>query len=232
MRVLLVDDEPQIVQALTMNLRARRYEVHAAGSGAAALRVAEQYPPDVVLLDLGLPDMDGVEVIHGLRAGSSAPIIVLSGRIGGSDKVGALDAGADDYVTKPFGMDELMARIRAVTRRSAADPADANAESAGAEPVRVGDWLVDLAAHRITGPAGAEQRLTKIEWQLLERLVRRPGQLVTQRQLLTEVWGPQYVNESGYLRFHFGQLRRKLEADPGRPKHLVTEPGIGYRFHN
>jgi two-component system KDP operon response regulator KdpE len=232
MRVLLVDDEPQIVQALTMNLRARRYEVHAAGSGAAALRVAEQYPPDVVLLDLGLPDMDGVEVIHGLRAGSSAPIIVLSGRIGGSDKVGALDAGADDYVTKPFGMDELMARIRAVTRRSAADPADANAEPVGAEPVRVGDWLVDLAAHRITGPAGAEQRLTKIEWQLLERLVRRPGQLVTQRQLLTEVWGPQYVNESGYLRFHFGQLRRKLEADPGRPKHLVTEPGIGYRFHN
>jgi two-component system KDP operon response regulator KdpE len=231
MRVLLVDDEPQIVQALTMNLRARRYEVHAAGSGAAALRVAEQHPPDVVLLDLGLPDMDGVEVIHGLRASSSAPIIVLSGRIGGSDKVGALDAGADDYVTKPFGMDELMARIRAVTRRSAADPAAADSV-AGAEPVRVGDWLVDLAAHRITGPDGAEQRLTKIEWQLLERLVRRPGQLVTQRQLLTEVWGPQYVNESGYLRFHFGQLRRKLEADPGRPKHLVTEPGIGYRFHN
>jgi two-component system KDP operon response regulator KdpE len=214
-----------------MNLRARRYEVHAAGSGAAALRVAEQHPPDVVLLDLGLPDMDGVEVIHGLRAGSSAPIIVLSGRIGGSDKVGALDAGADDYVTKPFGMDELMARIRAVTRRSAADPATAD-PAVSAEPVRVGDWLVDLAAHRITGPAGAEQRLTKIEWQLLERLVRRPGQLVTQRQLLTEVWGPQYVNESGYLRFHFGQLRRKLEADPGRPKHLVTEPGIGYRFHN
>ena len=230
MRVLLVDDEPQIVQALIMNLRARRYEVHAAGSGAAALRMAEQHPPDVVLLDLGLPDMDGVEVIHGLRANSSAPIIVLSGRIGGSDKVGALDAGADDYVTKPFGMDELMARIRAVTRRSATDPA--TAETANPEPVRVGDWLVDLAAHRITGPAGAEQRLTKIEWQLLERLVRRPGQLVTQRQLLTEVWGPQYVNESGYLRFHFGQLRRKLEADPGRPKHLVTEPGIGYRFHN
>jgi two-component system KDP operon response regulator KdpE len=229
MRVLLVDDEPQMVQALTMNLRARRYEVHAAGSGAAALRVAEQFPPDVVLLDLGLPDMDGVEVIHGLRASSSAPIIVLSGRIGGSDKVGALDAGADDYVTKPFGMDELMARMRAVTRRSAADPAGAVAEPAG---VQIGDWMVDLAAHRITGPDGAEQRLTKIEWQLLERLVRRPGQLVTQRQLLGEVWGPQYVNESGYLRFHFGQLRRKLEADPGRPRHLVTEPGIGYRFHN
>ncbi|MDQ2838608.1 MAG: response regulator [Actinomycetota bacterium] len=226
MRVLVVDDEPQLVQALTMNLRARRYEVHAASSGAAALQVAVDFPPDVVLLDLGLPDMDGVEVIHGLRASSSAPIIVLSGRIGGLDKVSALDAGADDYVIKPFGMDELMARIRAVARRSAADHP--------AEPasVRIGDWLVDLAAHRIAGPDGAEQRLTKIEWQLLERLVRHPGQLITQRQLLAEVWGPQFVNESGYLRFHFGQLRRKLEADPGRPRHLVTEPGIGYRFHS
>ncbi|HTZ42924.1 MAG TPA: response regulator [Jatrophihabitans sp.] len=224
MRVLVVDDEPQIVQSLEMNLRARRYEVSTAGTGAAALQVAHDHPPDVVLLDLGLPDMDGVEVIHGLRAGSSAPIIVQSGRIGGSDKVGALDAGADDYVTKPFGMDELMARIRAVARRSAADAAP--------DPqVRIGDWLVDLASHRITGPDGAEQRLTKIEWQLLERLVRHPGQLVTQRQLLTEVWGPQFVSESGYLRFHFGQLRRKLEADPGRPRHLITEPGIGYRFH-
>ncbi len=225
MRVLVVDDEPQLVQALTMNLRARRYEVHAASSGTAALQVAAEYPPDVVLLDLGLPDMDGVEVIHGLRAASAAPIIVLSGRIGGTDKVGALDAGADDYVTKPFGMDELMARIRAVARRSAHDAA------AGQSAVQIGDWLVDLAAHRIAGPYGAEQRLTKIEWQLLERLVRHPGQLVTQRQLLAEVWGPQYVNESGYLRFHFGQLRRKLESDPARPRHLITEPGIGYRFH-
>ena len=223
MRVLVVDDEPQLAQALAMNLRARRHEVSTAGSGATALRIAHEHPPDLVLLDLGLPDMDGVEVIHGLRAASGAPIIVLSGRIGGADKVGALDAGADDYVTKPFGMDELMARIRAVSRRSAADPA-------GSAQVRIGDWTVDLASHRITGSDGAEQRLTKIEWQLLERLVRRPGQLVTQRQLLTEVWGPAYVSESGYLRFHFGQLRRKLEADPGRPRHLITEPGIGYRF--
>jgi len=223
MRVLVVDDEPQLVQSLEMNLRARRYEVSTAGSGAVALQVAHEHPPDVVLLDLGLPDMDGVEVIHGLRASSAAPIIVLSGRIGGSDKVGALDAGADDYVTKPFGMDELMARIRAVARRSAADTTP--------EPqVRIGNWQVDLASHRITGPDGGEQRLTKIEWQLLERLVRRPGQLVTQRQLLTEVWGPAYLGESGYLRFHFGQLRRKLEADPARPRHLITEPGIGYRF--
>jgi two-component system KDP operon response regulator KdpE len=224
MRVLVVDDEPQIVQALAMNLRARRYEVSTAASGAAALRLAAQFPPDVVLLDLGLPDMDGVEVIHGLRASSSAPIIVLSGRIGGSDKVGALDAGADDYVTKPFGMDELMARMRAVSRRSAAEHAS---EPTG---VRVGPWLVDLAAHRVTGTDGEQLRLTKIEWQLLERLARRPGQLVTQRQLLAEVWGPAFVNESGYLRFHFGQLRRKLEIDPGRPRHLITEPGIGYRL--
>ncbi|MGI8665269.1 MAG: response regulator [Jatrophihabitans sp.] len=228
MRVLVVDDEPQLVQALTMNLRARRYEVHAADTGAAALRMAAEFPPDVVLLDLGLPDMDGVEVIHGLRASGSAPIIVLSGRIGGADKVGALDAGADDYVTKPFGMAELMARMRAVARRSALDPAAVTEQA----PVRIGDWQVDLAAHQIAGPDGTEQRLTKIEWQLLERLIRHPGQLVTQRQLLAEVWGPQFVNESGYLRFHFGQLRRKLEADPGRPRHLITEPGIGYRFHS
>ncbi len=223
MRVLVVEDEPQIAQALAMNLRARRHEVSMVGSGAAALRLAHQHPPDLVLLDLGLPDMDGVEVIHGLRAESGAPIIVLSGRIGGTDKVGALDAGADDYLTKPFGMDELMARIRAVSRRSATDPA-------GSPQVRIGEWTVDLASHLISGPDGAELRLTRIEWQLLERLARRPGQLVTQRQLLTEVWGPAYVTESGYLRFHFGQLRRKLEADPGRPRHLITEPGIGYRF--
>ena len=222
-RVLVVDDEPQIVQALAMNLRARRYEVDTAGTGAEALRLAAAQPPDVVLLDLGLPDMDGVEVIHGLRADSGAPIIVLSGRVGGSDKVGALDAGADDYMTKPFGVDELMARIRAVSRRAAGDaPAD--------QVLALGQWQVDLTSHRITGPDGSEQRLTKIEWQLLERLVRHPGQLVTQRQLLADVWGPQYVAESGYLRFHFGQLRRKLEADPARPRHLITEPGIGYRF--
>lgn len=228
MRVLVVDDEPQIVQALTMNLRARRYQVDAAGTGAAALALAAEFPPDVVLLDLGLPDMDGVEVIHGLRGASGtsgAPIIVLSGRIGGSDKVAALDAGADDYVTKPFGIDELMARMRAVSRRASHDPANETGT------IQLGAWSVDLVAHRISGPDGAQQRLTRIEWQLLERLVRRPGQLVTQRQLLAEVWGPAFVNESGYLRFHFGQLRRKLEADPGRPRHLITEPGIGYRFH-
>jgi two-component system, OmpR family, KDP operon response regulator KdpE len=223
-RVLVVDDEPQIVRALSINLRARRYEVHSAASGAAALEVAARFPPDVVLLDLGLPDLEGTDVIAGLRGWTSAPIIVLSGRTDSTDKVEALDAGADDYVTKPFGIDELLARIRAATRRS-------GSTSTVDEPaVVLGDRTVDLAARRVTQSDGGEIRLTPTEWQLLERLVRHPGQLLTQRQLLTEVWGPAYANESGYLRFHFGQLRRKLEKDPGRPRYLITEPGIGYRY--
>ncbi|MGX7677393.1 response regulator [Jatrophihabitans sp. DSM 45814] len=224
MRVLVVDDEPQIVRALVINLRARGYEANSAASGAAALIEAAKHPPDLVLLDLGLPDMDGGEVIAGLRGWTSAPIIVLSGRVGGADKVAALDAGADDYVTKPFGMDELMARMRAVTRRAAPELGAEQAE------VRIGDRVIDLAAHQVLDGTGAEIRLTKTEWELLERLVRHPGKLITQRQLLTEVWGPAFADESGYLRFHFGQLRRKLEADPARPRHLITEPGLGYRF--
>jgi two-component system KDP operon response regulator KdpE len=224
MRVLVVDDEPQIVRALAINLRARHYDVHAASSGAEALSLAAKLLPDLVLLDLGLPDLDGVEVITGLRGWTSAPIIVLSGRSGGMDKVGALEAGADDYVTKPFGMEELIARMRAVIRRAGGEAAPARAS------VRIGAQLVDLAAHTVTGPQGERTRLTKTEWELLEQLVRHPGQLVTQRHLLTQVWGPAYAEESGYLRFHFGQLRRKLEADPARPRHLITEPGIGYRF--
>ncbi len=224
MRVLVVDDEPQIVRALAINLRARHYEVHAASSGAEALSLAARLLPDLVLLDLGLPDLDGVEVITGLRGWTSAPIIVLSGRSGGMDKVGALEAGADDYVTKPFGMEELIARMRAVSRRAGGESIPARAS------VRIGAHLVDLAAHTVTGPDGERIRLTRTEWELLEQLVRHPGQLVTQRQLLTQVWGPAYAEESGYLRFHFGQLRRKLEADPARPRHLITEPGIGYRF--
>jgi two-component system KDP operon response regulator KdpE len=223
-RVLVVDDEPQLVRALLINLRARGYEVHAAASGSAALQVAAKHPPDVVLLDLGLPDMDGTEVIAGLRGWSNAAVIVLSGRTSGNHKVEALDAGADDYVTKPFGMDELMARIRAVARRASGDPA-------ASEPtVVIGNHTVDMTARRVQGSNSEEVRLTKTEWELLERLIRHPGQLITQRQLLTEVWGPKYSDESGYLRFHFGQLRRKLEIDPARPRHLVTEPGIGYRF--
>ncbi|HST47967.1 MAG TPA: response regulator [Jatrophihabitans sp.] len=224
MRVLVVDDEPQIVRALTINLKARQYEVHAAATGTAALSLAAKLPPDLVLLDLGLPDLDGGEVIAGLRGWTSAPIIVLSGRSGGADKVAALEAGADDYVTKPFGMEELIARMRAVSRRAGSDAGAARAS------VRIGAHLIDLAAHTVTGQQGEPVRLTRTEWELLEQLVRHPGQLVTQRQLLTQVWGPAFVEESGYLRFHFGKLRRKLETDPARPQHLITEPGIGYRF--
>ncbi len=224
MRVLTVDDDPQILRALRINLEARGHQVLTAASGAQALVIASRHPPDVVLLDLGLPDLDGVEVISGLRGWTSVPIIVLSGRAGGVDKVEALDAGADDYVTKPFGMEELLARIRAAARRA---PSDA----AGAQPsVRVGNHMINLAAHQVVGVNGQEVRLTKTEWRLLERLIGNSGRLVTQRQLLDAVWGPGYAEESGYLRFHFAQLRRKLETDPSRPRHLITEPGIGYRF--
>ncbi|MFI6829382.1 MULTISPECIES: response regulator [unclassified Kribbella] len=221
-RVLVVDDEPQIVRALQINLKARGYEVHLAGSGTAALKVAAQHPPELVILDLGLPDFDGVDVIRGLRGWTEAPILVLSGRTDSTDKVEALDAGADDYVTKPFGIDELLARMRAVLRRS---------NIAQDQPVvTVGGIRVDLSAKRVTLETGEDIRLTPTEWHLLEVLVRHPGKLMSQRQLLTEVWGPGYENASGNLRFYMGQLRRKLEADPARPKHLLTEPGMGYRF--
>jgi two-component system KDP operon response regulator KdpE len=217
-RVLVVDDDPQILRALRINLRARDYDVDVAADGAAALRAAAEHPPDLVVLDLGLPDMDGADVIRGLRGFSTVPIIVLSGRAEGGDKVGALDAGADDYVTKPFGVDELLARIRAVTRR--AHPPDAPAVAV------VGRYRIDLADRTIT----PEQRLTPTEWQLLERLLRHPGKLITQRHLLQEVWGPRYGTETNYLRQYMARLRRKLEDDPTRPKHLLTEPGMGYRF--
>ncbi|GAA2818674.1 response regulator [Kribbella solani] len=221
-RVLVVDDEPQIVRALQINLKARGYEVHLAGTGTAALKVAAQHPPELVILDLGLPDFDGVDVIRGLRGWTDAPILVLSGRIDQTDKVEALDAGADDYVTKPFGIDELLARMRAVLRRS---------NVAQDQPVvTVGGAVVDLAAKRVTLANGEDIRLTPTEWHLLEVLLRNPGKLLAQRQLLTEVWGPGYETASGNLRFYMGQLRRKLEPDPARPKHLLTEPGMGYRF--
>ncbi|MEV4759913.1 response regulator [Micromonospora sp. NPDC049559] len=222
-RVLVVDDEPQILRALQINLRARRYEVAVAGDGTAALRLAASHPPDLVVLDLGLPDMDGVEVIRGLRGWTNIPIIVLSGRAGSQDKVAALDAGADDYVTKPFGVDELLARVRAVARRTS---------GSGETPpvVTVGRYAVDLAARTVRGDDGREVRLTPTEWHLLEILVRNPGRLVSQRQLLHDVWGPQYQSETNYLRQYLAQLRRKLEDDPARPRHLLTEPGMGYRF--
>lgn len=228
-RVLVVDDEPQIVRALRINLRARNYDVAAAQTGAQALEQAAHAPPDLVILDLGLPDMDGVQVIAGLRGWTDAPIIVLSGRADSSDKVEALDAGADDYVTKPFGMDELLARMRAVARRSAAE--------AEQPRIRLGALTIDLAAKRVirdrppdaAGPA-ADVRLTPTEWHLLEVLLRHPGRLLSQRQLLSEVWGPGYADAAGNLRLYMAQLRRKLEPDPARPRWLITEPGMGYRF--
>jgi two-component system, OmpR family, KDP operon response regulator KdpE len=218
-RVLIVDDEPQILRALRINLIARQYEVDVAPDGGAALRLAAEHPPDLVILDLGLPDLDGVDVIHGLRGWTSIPIIVLSGRAGNQDKIEALDAGADDYVTKPFGIDELLARVRAVTRRAAIHEAEL-------ARIQVGDHVVDLTSKTVSG----EVRLTPTEWHILEILLRNPGKLVSQRQLLTEVWGSKYIKETHYLRQYMTQLRRKLEPDPSHPIHLITEPGMGYRF--
>ncbi|GAA0368763.1 response regulator [Micromonospora gifhornensis] len=223
-RILVVDDEPQILRALGINLRARGYDVQVAATGTDALKAAARHPPDLVVLDLGLPDLDGVEVIRGLRGWTSVPIIVLSGRAGSDDKVTALDAGADDYVTKPFGVDELLARIRAVTRRHTA--ADGRAGS----QARVGRHTIDLAERIVTHDDGTEVRLTPTQWGVLERLLRHPGKLITQRQLLQDVWGPEYQNETGYLRQYMAQLRHKLETDPARPRHLITEPGMGYRY--
>ncbi len=220
-RVLVVDDEPQLLRALSINLRARKYDVTTAATGAAALAAAAKHPPDIVVLDLGLPDMDGTEVVAGLRGWTDVPILVLSGRTDSSDKVEALDAGADDYVTKPFAMDELLARLRAMSRRVGA-PED--------EPVvSFGDVVVDLAARRVRR-GDAEVRLTPTEWHLLEVLLRHPGKLLSQRQLLAEVWGPGYETAQGNLRLYMAQLRKKLEPDPARPRHLVNEPGMGYRF--
>jgi two-component system, OmpR family, KDP operon response regulator KdpE len=221
-RVLVIDDEPQIVRALVINLRARKYDVDAASDGATALQLVASRHPDVVVLDLGLPDMDGVDVIKGLRGWTRVPIIVLSARHTSDEKVEALDAGADDYVTKPFGMDELLARLRVAVRR--AEPTageDVLVETAG--------FTVDLAAKKVNR-GGEDVRLTPTEWQLLEVLVRNTGRLVSQKQLLQEVWGPSYGKETNYLRVYMAQLRRKLEADPSHPKHFITEPGMGYRF--
>ncbi|MEU9350690.1 response regulator [Streptomyces griseoloalbus] len=222
-RVLVVDDDPAIVRALVINLKARSYEVDAAHDGAAALRTAAARHPDVVVLDLGLPDMDGVEVIRELRGWTRVPILVLSARHASDEKVLALDAGADDYVTKPFGMDELLARLRAAVRR-AEPPGDG-----GDVVVETDGFTVDLAAKKVNR-GGKDVRLTPTEWHLLEVLVRNGGRLVAQKQLLREVWGPSYGTETNYLRVYMAQLRRKLEADPSHPKHLITEPGMGYRF--
>ncbi|NLU65764.1 response regulator [Streptomyces sp. HNM0574] len=224
-RVLVVDDEPQLVRALVINLKARKYEVDSAPDGATALRLAAERHPDVVILDLGLPDIDGLDVIRGIRGWTRTPILVLSARQTSDEKVEALDAGADDYVTKPFGMDELLARLRAAVRR--AEPAASPGGEEGT--VETGDFAVDLAAKKVHKD-GRDVRLTPTEWHLLEVLVRNTGRLVSQKQLLKEVWGPSYGTETNYLRVYMAQLRRKLERDPSHPVHFVTEPGMGYRF--
>jgi two-component system, OmpR family, KDP operon response regulator KdpE len=224
-RVLVVDDEPQIVRALRINLSARGYEVSTAANGQEALQVAAAVKPDVVVLDLGLPDIDGATVIEGLRGWTSVPIIVLSARTDSGDKVSALDAGADDYVTKPFGMDELLARLRAAVRRALAVPSATGEEAVVVTPA----FTVDLAAKKVLKD-GAEVHLTPTEWGVLELLVRNRGKLVAQKQLLQEVWGPTYASETHYLRVYLAQLRRKLEPQPSHPRHLLTEAGMGYRF--
>jgi two-component system KDP operon response regulator KdpE len=220
-KILVVDDDPGLLRALSINLRARHFDVQTASDGASALRLAGSFVPDLVVLDLGLPDLDGVDVVAGLRGWTSVPIIVLSARDSQATKVDALDAGADDYMTKPFGMDELLARIRAGLRRAIPDPP--------APVVRTASFTVDLAAKRVERD-GVTIRLTPTEWHLLEILVRNVGKLVSQQQLLREVWGPHYEHETNYLRVYLAQLRRKLEPEPAHPRHLITEPGMGYRF--
>ena len=255
--VLIVEDQPELLRALRINLRARQYDVLTARTGREALALAASQPPDAVILDLGLPDIDGTEVIVELRRWSKAPIIVLSGRTSPGDKIGALDVGADDYVTKPFAMAELLARLRAALRRD-----EGNADPGGPRQAMIGHWLVDLSTHRVTraaGPAtvpttgpspadpgspprpgsggggpdfepGETLRLTPTEWRILEFLLPRPGQLVGSAQILTGVWGPGFRQRTNYLRFHMARLRRKLEDNPARPRHLLTEPGMGYRY--
>ncbi|MHB1487206.1 MAG: response regulator [Acidimicrobiales bacterium] len=220
-RILIVDDEAPIRRTLELNLAARGYEVDQAANGEMALRQAEQCHPDLVVLDLGLPGIDGIEVVKALRRWSKVPILVLSARGAETAKVAALDAGADDYVTKPFGMNELMARVRATLRRTM--------PPAGQATIATEDFSVDLIAKRISTSTG-ETRLTPTQWRLVEVLVRNQGRLVTHRQLLQEVWGPSYTNQNHYLRVFMAQVRQKLEPNPSRPRYFVTEPGIGYRF--
>ncbi|MEU2287032.1 response regulator [Streptomyces sp. NPDC013178] len=223
-RVLVVEDDPQLVRALVINLQARRYGVDAAPDGATALRLAAARRPDVVMLDLGLPDMDGVDVIKGLRGWTRVPILVLSARQASDEKVAALDAGADDYITKPFGMDELLARLRAAVRRTEETPL-----APGTTLVETAEFTIDLLAKKVHR-GDHDIRLTPTEWHLLEILVTSPGRLITQKHLLQEVWGVSQSNKTNYLRVYMAQLRRKLETDPAHPRYLITEPGMGYRF--
>jgi two-component system KDP operon response regulator KdpE len=220
-RVLVVDDEPQIRRTLATNLRARQYEVDLAATGEDALRLAAERHPDVVILDIGLPGIDGIEVVRGLRGWTQVPIIILSVREDEGDKVEALDAGADDYLSKPFGMNELLARLRAAVRRSA--------PTEELPVVETADFTIDLAAKKVHRE-GAEVHLTPTEWGIVEQLVRNRDKLVTQRHLLQSVWGPEYSTEANYLRVYLAGLRRKLEPNPSQPRYFITEPGMGYRF--
>jgi two-component system KDP operon response regulator KdpE len=230
--ILIVEDQPELIRALRINLQARQYEVQSARTGREALALAASQPPDAIILDLGLPDIDGIEVIVELREWCRAPIIVLSGRTSPGDKIGALDVGADDYVTKPFAMAELLARLRAALRRDEANQGQPR-------QVPIGRWLIDLTAHQVRAANAPEDadggervtlRLTPTEWQILEILLQRPGQLVGSGQILSGVWGPDFLQRTNYLRFHMARLRRKLEDDPARPRHLLTEAGMGYRY--
>jgi two-component system KDP operon response regulator KdpE len=225
MRILIADDDPQILRALRVTLRARGYEIFTADDGVQALDIAAEHHPDLVVLDLGMPKLDGVEVIQGLRGWTQIPILVVSGRTDAADKVDALDAGADDYVTKPFAIDELLARIRALTRRVVAP---------GDEPiVTFGVISVDFSAKQVLRRQGARSenvRLTPTEWRILELLVHSPDKLVTRESLLTQIWGPHHTKDTGYLRLYFAQLRKKLEPVPSEPRYLVTVLGMGYRF--
>ncbi|MBO4253068.1 response regulator [Streptomyces griseorubiginosus] len=223
-RVLVVEDDPQLVRALVINLQARKYGVDAAPDGATALRLAAARQPDVVMLDLGLPDMDGIDVIKALRGWTRVPVLVLSARQGSEEKVAALDAGADDYITKPFNMNELLARLRAAVRRTEDTPLVPETTL-----VETDDFTIDLLAKKVVRD-GRDVRLTPTEWHLLEILVTNPGRLITQKHLLQEVWGVSQSNKTNYLRVYMAQLRRKLEADPAHPRYLITEPGMGYRF--
>ncbi|MDS1113003.1 response regulator [Gordonia westfalica] len=223
-RVLVVDDEPQLLRALRINLNARGFAVSTAATGAAALSAAARFNPDVVVLDLGLPDIDGLTVLEGLRGWTTVPVIVLSARTDAADKVVALDSGADDYVTKPFGMEEFLARLRAALRRGAA-----SGVTTESPVVDAGAFVVDLVAKQVTR-AHEPVHLTPTEWGILEMLVRHEGKLVSQSDILNSVWGPGYLGQSNYLRVYLASLRRKLEDDPAHPRHLVTEAGMGYRF--
>ena len=225
MKILIADDDPQILRALRITLTAKGYEIFTAADGAQAITAAIDHHPDIFLIDLGMPELDGIEVIHGIRGWSQAPILVVSGRAGAADKVEALDAGADDYITKPFAVEELLARIRALTRRVPQEDAT--------PVVHLGNVTIDLAAHSVTRetPDGQKQiRLTPTEWQFIDILIHNAGKLVTRQTILTTIWGTEHAEDTGYLRLYVSQLRRKLEEDPTNPVHLLTEPGMGYRL--